>query len=79
MEDDETFHHFITSCPAFWESRRNILQDSKVDSNQEWSVRNILIFSNLPGIREAIDGQTDLRLYGILDDSDEASNDDYPP
>ena len=80
LDADETFYHFITSCPAFWESRREIFKDSNIaDNNQDWSVRNMIIFSNLPGVREAIDGQTELRLFGILDESSEASNDEYPP
>ena len=60
---DETFYHLITNCPAFFQSRRDICLDNTIDMGEEWSVRNMLIFSYLPGVREAIDGQTNLGLF----------------
>ena len=71
LNADETFYHFITDCPAFYQSRKEIFLDSTIDVDEKWSVRNMLIFSYLPGVREAIDGQTDLRLFAYMSDVDE--------
>ena len=77
LENNETFYHLVTDCPAFHESRKEIFLDKTVDTENEWSVRNMLLFSYLPGVREAIDGQTDLRLFGLLDEAD--SDDEFDP
>ena len=52
--------------------------DQTVDVSEKWSVRNMLIFSNLPGIREAIDGQTNLRLFTGMEMSDSEEEFDPP-
>ena len=74
LEAEETFYHLITDCPVFFESRREIFLEGPFDTEKNWSVRNMLLFSYLPGVREAIDGQTDLRLFGLLDSSSGSEN-----
>ena len=64
LEEDESFYHLLTECPVHRQSRVDIFLDKLPDTDKNWSVRNILDFSNSPGIREAIDGDTSLRLYG---------------
>ena len=34
----------------------------------DWSVRDLLLFSQAPGIREALDGDTNINLYGAISD-----------
>ena len=77
LEDDETFYHFITNCPKFYQSRKDIFLDKTIDVDENWSVRNMLLFSYLPGVREALDGQTDLRLFAYMSDVDE--DDEFDP
>ena len=78
LENDETFYHLITDCPVFFKSRREIFLECPFNDDNKWSVRNMLLFSYLPGVREAIDGQTELRLFGILDSSSGEENFDPP-
>ena len=66
----------ITDCPAFELSRREIFHDETIDTKDKWSVRDMLIFSYLPGVREAIDGDTDLGLFAYMDSEDD---DEFDP
>ena len=54
LEADETFHHLMTECPAFNVSRREIFLTDVINTQNKWSVRDILNFSYLPGVREAV-------------------------
>ena len=74
---DETFYHLITDCPAFKISRDSIFLDETIDVTQNWSVRKLLDFSYLAGVREAIDGSTELRLFVTHSGMD--SDSDYDP
>ena len=78
LEKDETFHHLVTDCPAFNLSRREIFLTDEVKTQEDWSVRNMLIFSYLPGIREAIEGQTDLHLFAYMSEDEEEDEFDPP-
>ena len=43
-------------------------------------MRDILNFSYIAGIKEAIEGQTNLEMFGLLEgDSDWASEDEFDP
>ena len=79
LADNETYHHLATSCPVFYESRTSIFLDTIPDNDLNWSVRDILNFSYLPGIREAIDGQTNLAMFGLGEENDWASEDEFDP
>ena len=63
LMEEETFFHLATSCPKFWQSRRDIFLDEEVSDDMKWSVRNLLLLSNIGGIREAIDGGTGLEWF----------------
>ena len=63
-ESDETFYHFITDCPSLRLSRIDVLLDTEVNDDQSWSIRDILRFSYLQGVREAIDGSTETLQLG---------------
>ena len=76
LAEDETFHHLITNCPAYFLSRKEIFLENAIDENNKWSVRNMLIFSYLPGVREAIDGDTNLELFAYMDGSAEDDDED---
>ena len=77
LEDNETFYHLITDCPVFKLSRDSIFLDEIIDETINWSVRKLLDFSYLAGVREAIDGSTELRLFSMYSGMD--SDSDYDP
>ena len=60
LEDNETFYHLVTDCPALREQRTEIFLDNLPTTNNKWSVRDLLLFSQKHGIREALDGDTAL-------------------
>ena len=64
LEADETFYHLATECPVHWAKRTEFFLDILPTTNSKWSVRALLDFSQAPGIREAIEGQTNLHLFG---------------
>ena len=76
LEHDETFFHLVTECPRHLSSRREIFLDEPPETNKKWSVRALLIFSQAPGIREALDGDTDLHLFGEDHNWDNISEDE---
>ena len=79
LEENETFYHLITDCPTFKQSRDSIFLDETIDTSETWSVRNMLDFSYLPGVREAIDGSTELRLFSSQQGLEYSSSDYDPP
>ena len=62
----ETFFHLVNECPRFRSARTDIFQDKLISDDQEWSIDKILLFSNLTGIREALDGDTGLNWYPMM-------------
>ena len=80
LEEDETFHHLLMDCPRMRSNREIIFLDSMPDFNSNWSVRDLLSFSNLTGIREALDGDTALKWFDEeFMDSADSSMDDMEP
>ena len=76
LENNETFYHLVTECPVFWAKRNEIFLDTLPITNTKWSVRDLLIFSQAPGIREALDGHTNLHLFGEDHNWDSTATDD---
>ena len=76
LEHDETFYHLVTDCPTHWAKRNEIFLDKPPITNMKWSVRALLVFSQAPGVREALEGQTNLHLYGEDHNWDSTSSDD---
>ena len=64
LEKEETFYHLATECPVHRKNRNEIFLDNLPITDTRWSVRTLLIFSQVPGVREALDGSTDIQLYG---------------
>ena len=58
LEEDETFYHLATECPALRQKQIEIFLDKLPITNTKWSVRDLLHFSYLPGICDAIEGST---------------------
>ena len=44
-------------------------------TDNKWSVRDLLVFSQEKGIREALDGETALHLFGEEDSWDNSEGD----
>ena len=70
LEADETFFHLVTDCPRFRADREDIFLDTVISNDMSWSVKKLLNFSNLAGIRDALDGDTSLRLFDTLSQQD---------
>ena len=64
LDADETFYHLVTECPVHRLTRTDIFLDNIPYTNTEWSVRDLLLFSQAHGIRQALEGDTSIRLYG---------------
>ena len=79
LQENETFYHLITDCPSFYDSRRSIFLDQTIDTSETWSVRDILNFSYLPGVNEAIERSTERRLFGFDDEGDSSELEYDPP
>ena len=54
----------VTECPAHRQNRENIFLDNLPITNNKWSVRALLDFTQVPSIRDALDGATNLHLFG---------------
>ena len=79
--ETETFYHLATECPSFIQSRTDIFLDVLPLSHTEWSVRGLLSFSYIPAINAAIEGDTRVELFSMvetdpLDDSISSALDD---
>ena len=59
QEERETFYHFATNCPCFRLSRFHYFQNDTCFTNGSWSIRQILDFSNIPSIANALGGNFD--------------------
>ena len=71
LKETETFIHILTDCPRFRTTRQEIFSDTDLKSNIKWSVRDLLLFSTSGGIKEALDGDTSIGMFGdgrFLDD-----------
>ena len=64
LEADEDFEHLVNHCPRFYEGRTDKFQAQIITNDHMWSVQALLDFSYLPGISEALEGDTGLYLYG---------------
>ena len=74
-EDNETFEHFANTCPRFIQFRRDTLYNQLITNDHMWSVQMLIVFSYLPGINDALEGDTRLNLHLQYEDSDISSED----
>ena len=56
LEANETFKHLIHDCPPLRLESQNIFKDKLICDDLEWSVRDILNFSYVKSISQAIEG-----------------------
>ena len=70
----EDFYHLLNECPRFIIYRREYFYNKEITNDMNWSVKDLIDFSNLPGINDALEGDTGLEWYGIWYDGD--SSDD---
>ena len=53
-EEDESFEHLLNECPCFLIARREILQNRLVYRSNDWSYQQLLEFSYIPSIEDAL-------------------------
>ena len=53
-EEDETFAHLLNECPCFISYRRDILHNIPIINTLSWSHKQLLKFSYIPSIEEAL-------------------------
>ena len=53
-EEDETFAHLLNECPCFLTYHRDILLNKSIINTLSWSPKQLLNFSYIPGIDEAL-------------------------
>ena len=76
LQEDETFIHFLTTCPRFNAKRTEIFLDKQISDDLEWKIDELLRFSESPGINDALEGDTSLRWFTTDERSGEASGSD---
>ena len=74
LEEDETFFHLVTSCPRFWNTRRELFQDSIITNDHLWSVNKLLEFSYSLGVQEALEGDTRIEIYRRHEDMEDSDS-----
>ena len=55
-EEDETFIHFVRTCPRLHSSRVETFGDKLPTNDMRWSVRNLIDFSYIPTVNRAFEG-----------------------
>ena len=53
-EEPETFDHLLNECPCFQQARFDILQNQPIQNTLNWSSEDIIAFSHIPAIDEAM-------------------------
>ena len=60
QENEETFFHFLTSCPSLRQLRENIFLDKPYPHNNTWSIHKLKLFMLEPSIYAALTSKTGL-------------------
>ena len=60
-EEVETFHHFITECPALRKLRTDIFHDKPIANNNAWSIHKVKLFILDPIINGTLISKAGLR------------------
>ena len=60
-EEIETFHHFITECPALRQVRTEIFQDKPITDDNTWSIKRVIQFILEPVIYNTLISKAGLR------------------
>ena len=53
-EDPQTFDHLLNECPCFQQARFDILQNQPIQNTLNWNLEDIIAFSHIPSIDEAM-------------------------
>ena len=75
LEEDETFFHFVTTCPRLRETRIDFWLDEIISDDMKWCPKKLLNFSYKSGVNAALEGDTSLRWYAGLEDWNEDQDD----
>ena len=78
LEQNETFEHLLNECPRFITHRREFFNNIPIINDHKWSVQKLIEFSYLPGIDDALQGDTSLRWYGDQENGSSQSSADEP-
>ena len=67
----------MNDCPRYRNKRVEYFYDQNITNDHKWSARDLIDFSFLPGIDDALQGSTKLALYGprFLDEDLQLSDD----
>lgn len=63
QQEKETFYHFLHECPTFNSKRREIFLDNMPSNDQSWSVDDLLRFSAIPPINDALGARFDAEQF----------------
>ena len=74
LEEDETFIHLLNTCPRFNVQRKEIFLDKQISDNLEWRVDELLRFSEIPGINNALEGDTSLKWFDLVNEDGESES-----
>ena len=70
LQENETFDHLVKECPHFYTYRCDYFTDMLITNDHKWSARDLIDFSYLPGINDALQGDTNLKwFHGEYDES----------
>ena len=79
LEADETFSHLVNDYPRFIIPRREKFLNQYISNDHMWSVQTLLDFSSLPGINDALEGDTRIELFsGLYGEDTDISSDSDP-
>ena len=53
-EEPETFYHLLNECPCFQQAILDILQNQPIQNTLNWNSEDIIAFSHIPAIDEAL-------------------------
>ena len=73
-EERETFHHLVSNCPCFISERAEIFKKHLNAAEEDWNVKDLLTFSKIEKISDAIEGGN---TYGAETD-DSSSSGSFP-
>ena len=76
LEADETFFHLATECPRLFQAQRDKFLDHLITDDHMWSVQELIDFSYLPAVADALNGEMSFDPEGVpmVDDAESESS-----
>ena len=67
-EEPETFDHLLNECTCFQQARFDILHNQPIINTLKWDSADIIAFSHIPSIDEALTSNTNTnkKKFGVL-------------